>query len=351
MGCNSSKATAVVVPISSSTTNEAPKNSAFVFIKPHANTTFVQTLLQKIFKENSISIVKEGELTGEKIDAGKLIDQHYYAIGKSIFISCIYIYILSSELVLIINLLNTFINFFSASKATLVKPADLPVPADKFEAEFGLKWDDALAQGVVYNAADACQFLGYDADQLNEVWQPCKKVKFGGGFYCGKLEIPDKAPIYVFNAFFMTMRAKFVTAGSSIHYYQVVFDPSALTWADFRGKILGPTDPKDAPPTSVRGQIFTNWKELGLSYEPFVSDNGVHASASPFEGLAERMNWMKDTPETDMFGAQLIAAGISADTIRAWSLDPQVKGKSLFDQLEDLDASACLAKAVELNKE
>lgn len=232
----------------------------------------------------------------------------------------------------------------------MVKPTDLPVPKDTFESEFGLSWDDALAQGIVYNAADACTFLSYDANQLNDVWQPCKKVKFGGGFYCGKLEIPDKAPIYVFNAFFMTMRAKFVAPGSSIHYYQVQFDPSALTWADFRGKVLGPTDPKDAPANSLRGQIFANWKDLGLSYEPFVSDNGVHASASPFEGLAERMNWLKVAPETDTFGAELIRAGVSVDTIRAWSLDPQVKGKSLFDQLEDLNAPDCVLKAIELNK-
>lgn len=146
------------------------------------------------------------------------------------------------------------------------------------------------------------------------------------------------------------MRAKFVAPGSSIHYYQVDFDPSTLSWSTFRGKVLGPTDPKDAPPDSLRGQIFANWKDLGLQYEPFVSDNGVHASASPFEGLAERMNWLKASPEKDPFGAQLIKAGLTAATIRAWSLDPQVKEKSLFDQLEDLDAPACIVKAVELNK-
>ena len=52
----------------------------------------------------------------------------------------------------------------------------------------------------------------------------------------------------------------------------------------------------------------------------------------------------------DSFGARLISAGVKADTIRAWSVDPQVKGKSLFDQLEDMDADDCIAKAVELAK-
>jgi hypothetical protein len=55
-------------------------------------------------------------------------------------------------------------------------------------------------------------------------------------------------------------------------------------------QVLGPTDPVTAPEDSVRGMIYKQWKELGLSSEPNVGDNGVHASASPFEGLAERCN-------------------------------------------------------------
>jgi hypothetical protein len=70
---------------------------------------------------------------------------------------------------------------------------------------------------------------------LDKAWGPAKKVKFGGGFYCGLVEIPKKKPIYVFNGFFMAMRSKFVTPGTSIHYYVVEFEPSKLSWSDFRG--------------------------------------------------------------------------------------------------------------------
>ncbi len=159
---------------------------------------------------------------------------------------------------------------FTASKATLLKPKDLPVPADKFEKEFGIKWETALKQGIVYNALDACTYLGIDANELDAAWGSAKKVKFGGGFYCGLVEIPGKKPIYVFNGFFMAMRAKYVTPGTSIHYYNVDFDPAKISWSDFRGKILGPTDPKSAPPDSLRGKILTDWKKLGLEYEPNV---------------------------------------------------------------------------------
>ena len=148
----------------------------------------------------------------------------------------------------------------------------------------------------------------------------------------------------------MAMRAKFVTPGTSIHYYVVEFDPKVLNWSDFRGKVLGPTDPKAAPADSLRGKMLKDWRSLGLDYEPNVGDNGMHASASPFEGLAEKMNWLGVDPTKDPFGGQLIAAGVSKQIIKEWSVDPQVKGKSLFDQLEDLDVGDCVAKAAGLAK-
>lgn len=293
------------------------RNSAFVFIKPHANTPKTQQLVARTFSTQGIRVLEQGELTGEQIDEGRLIDQHYYAI---------------------------------ASKATLMKPQQLPVPAAKFQETFGISWEKALKDGVVFNALDACKELGITADELDKAWGPAKKVKFGGGFYCGLVSVPGKKPIYVFNGFFMSMRSKFVTPGTSIHYYVVDFDPATLNWADFRGKVLGPTDPAQAPAESLRGKIMSDWKSLGLEYQPNVGDNGVHASASPFEGLAERANWLKTDIASDPFGKKLLDSGISRETIEKWSVDPQVKGKSLFDSLEDLDADECVAKAVELSK-
>merc|ERR1712137_1012102 len=236
------------------------KNAAFVFVKPHAVTPEVNKLVREGLTAKGLKIIAEGDLTSEEIDKKKLIDQHYYAI---------------------------------ASKATILKPNQLNVPKDKFKAQFGLEWDDALSKGVVFNAMDACAKLDIDADKLNELWAACKAakklVKFGGGFYCGLVEAEGKDPIYVFNGFFMSMRAAFTKPGLKIHYYSVEWDENHLSWSDFRGKLLGPTDPKEAPADSLRGKILVDWEKLGLKSEPNVGDNGVHASASPFEGLAERM--------------------------------------------------------------
>jgi len=192
------------------------------------------------------------------------------------------------------------------------------------------------------------------------MWAGAKKsgdlVKFGGGFYCAKLEKEGKGVYYVFNGFFMTMRSTYVKEGASIYYYVVEWNVKDLAWADFRGKVLGPTDPADAPKDSLRGGALADWKELGLAAEPNVGENCVHASASPFEALAERMNWLGYRADKDNFGKALLDADIKLKTIKDWCLDPVVGSgdkmapvmKSIWDRIEDLDAQECIDKCAEL---
>eukprot|EP00931_Biecheleriopsis_adriatica_P020813 TRINITY_DN13794_c0_g1_i1.p1 TRINITY_DN13794_c0_g1~~TRINITY_DN13794_c0_g1_i1.p1 ORF type:complete len:227 (-),score=59.39 TRINITY_DN13794_c0_g1_i1:49-729(-) len=215
-----------------------------------------------------------------------------------------------------------------------------------------------LASGKAFNALDACEHLGIVADQLDALWSEAKTVKktwvkLGGGFQCAKIEAEGKGPIFVFNGFFMSMRAKFTAPGPSIYYYVVEWNSKKLPWADFRGKLLGATDPSASSADSLRGQLFANWAELGLKAQPWIGENGIHASASPFEALAERCNWLSRGIEEDPFGSHLLSAGIPKELLEAWRLDPQVKidgGKSssLFDQLEDLDSDTCLQRCIEL---
>lgn len=298
-------------------------NSAFVFVKPHANTKATQDMVRQKLVDAGITITSESDISGTTIDEKKLIDQHYYAI---------------------------------ASKATILSAKDIPVPADKFESEFGEKWETVLAEGRACNAMEACAKFETDSDGLNAAWKKAKKVvKFGGGFYCGLVSVGEKGPLYVFNAFFMSMRSAFVGEDKSIHCFVVEWDPKVLAWEDFRGKLLGPTDPAEAPEGSIRKTILDTYKELGLTSVPNKGDNGVHASASPFEGLAEKTNWLSSTIAEDAFGKALLDAGLSEETIEEWSVDPRVEqpegGKgSVFDALEDMDAADCLAKLVELNK-
>ena len=270
---------------------------------------------------SGIEILSESDIDGNTIDKKKLIDQHYYAI---------------------------------ASKATILAADKIPVPEDKFEETFGEKWSDVLKEGRAANAMQACEKFGCNAAELDAAWQEAKVVKFGGGFYCGLVSVKDQSPLYVFNAFFMVMRSKFVGDGVSIHCYEVQWEPTKLSWENFRGQLLGPTDPKECPEGSIRRTILDQYESLGIKECPNKGDNGVHASASPFEGLAEKCNWLGASVDTDGFGKALLDAGLSKKTIAEWSVDPRVtqpegdKG-SVFDSLEDMDVEECLAKLVELN--
>jgi len=299
-------------------------SSAFVFIKPHAVTDEVKALVKKKLAEAGISVVSEGSIAAEKIDKEQLIDTHYGAI---------------------------------ASKAMKQKPSALtvqPKAQDEFKKAFGMSWSDALAKGLVYNAVDACAKLGTDFDGLGEKWSTLKKgvnlLKFGGGFYCGKV-----GDIFVINGFYMDMRKAFTTPGTCIYYFETQWASKDLEWGDFRGKVLGGTDPKTADAGSLRNIIFKDWQALKLKAVPNTGDNGVHASASPFEALAERANWLGADLSKDAFGKALLASGVPLKAIKAWTDDPPVKfeGKkqSLFDLLEDLDGRECLQKSAKIAAE
>ena len=89
--------------------------------------------------------------------------------------------------------------------------------------------------------------------------------------------------IYVINGFYSSMRRKYTAPGASIYYFSVEWDSSLMSWAEFRGEVLGATDPERASVGSMRWQIMQDWAALGLVAKPDVGDNGVHGSASPFK--------------------------------------------------------------------
>jgi len=296
------------------------ESSAFVFVKPHAVTEPVKELVKKKLKEAGMCIAAEGEIEGPVIDEKMLIDTHYGAI---------------------------------AEKAVKLKPSELAPSAKaiaEFEKTFSTTWADAVKSGQVYNAIDGCAKLGIDGDALDKKWSTLKRgsslIKFGGGFYCGQVD-----GIFIINGFYMSMRGKFTKNDAKIYYFLVDWPTASLPWEDFRAKVLGATNPHEAADGSLRKLIAQDWQTLGLTAVPDTGDNGVHASASPFEALSERINWCGVAPDADTYGKGLLAAGVPLKTLLAWTSDPQVSlpagGKgSLFDALEDTDSDVCLAKAV-----
>lgn len=308
-------------------------NQAFVFIKPHAckgKEGKVEELVESAFAKHGISITGSGRMDARTIDEKQHIDTHYGAI---------------------------------ASKAVLLFPNQLVVPEkgqEQFKAMFGESWQSAVSAGKVYNAKDGAAKLGIDGAALNDKWSKLKRgtnlIKFGGGFYCGQVA----KDVYIINGFYMEMRNAYTAPGERIQWYTVEWPVDQLSWADFRANVLGATDPKTAPKDSIRRQILDQYRCLGLKTKPNTGDNGVHASASPLEALAERANWLGVPMDQDLYGRALLAKpGMTKEVLQAWSGDCQVsvegetapgKTMSVFDTLEDLDANVILRKVDQIGK-
>lgn len=148
------EATPETCPSTATTTPQTRKllNSAFVFIKPHANTEKVHNMVVEKLENAGISILSQLDIGGEEIDQKRLIDQHYYSI---------------------------------ASKATILPANKIPVPLELFEETYGESWENVLSDGRACNAVEACKRFECNTDDLNKAWNRVSAVKLGGGFYCG----------------------------------------------------------------------------------------------------------------------------------------------------------------------
>ena len=73
------------------------------------------------------------------------------------------------------------------------------------------------------------------------------------------------------NGFYMNMRSKFTAQGQRIRFFEVQWPAARLSWAAFRGSLLGATDPATAALGSLRQEIYSRWQELGLKAQPAPS--------------------------------------------------------------------------------
>eukprot|EP00929_Paragymnodinium_shiwhaense_P123720 TRINITY_DN9791_c0_g1_i3.p1 TRINITY_DN9791_c0_g1~~TRINITY_DN9791_c0_g1_i3.p1 ORF type:complete len:1799 (-),score=467.66 TRINITY_DN9791_c0_g1_i3:356-5752(-) len=296
-------------------------NAAFVFLKPHALTDQAIALVREAFQENGLRILDYGRLLAEHIDRSQLVDKHFYEIG---------------------------------SKACILKPDQLQVPADIFRSAFGVAWSDVLRSGLAYNASDACRDYDMSVLDLATLWTKAREqkkvVKLGAGYYCGQLEVNGKQ-IYVINGFFLAVRSEYVQMGSGIYFFVVEWNSSVMPWSDFRSKIIGSDDPATAEASSIRGQLLARWKQLKLKCCPSAAQNGIHASASALDALVERCNWLpRSLPvASDALGKQLLEAGVTAAQVESWISNPVaplyyggVSPTPLLEVLDGMDSDRVL---------
>lgn len=178
-----------------------------------------------------------------------------------------------------------------------------------------MAWADALAAGTLVNLAGARAALpaGTPALEIERMWRAAACVKLAPGTYAAELvDAPCARRLIVVNGFYGAMRDKFTStalAPNGVRWMRVAWDARKLTWAAFRGDVVGATNPAKAAPGSLRGKLHAGWRALGLPAAPFGADNGIHASASPIEALNERLIWLGGELARDELVAQAVRFG------------------------------------------
>lgn len=202
-------------------------------------------------------------------------------------------------------------------------------------------------------------------------FQPKKKKKIG--LFAKKSknaenEGPPKPKfVYVINGFCYVLKEQYINSISTygLDYVIVEWDSKKLSWSTFLDNVIGDRDPTKASSESIRGSVLANWEEYGLSERPSLLDNICHASHSAFEGLSDRLRWLKDTDVlTDTFGSRLCAPPLSipAKVVYKWTMqNPLISPsrgletsinllfpKRVLEIMDRLDVDECIAIAAKL---
>jgi nucleoside diphosphate kinase len=298
-------------------------NKTLLYLKPHADRKQARAFIMKFLKSRNCKVLDEGRVVGG--DLSDCFEKQYAEISK---------------------------------KAMMLEPHECSLSSTsmiEFEKKFKISWSVAVRKKLVQNSRGACEVLDISPHLLYEVWMESvrsgKMVKLGRGFYCSLIDtIPDKPAVFCINGFFAAMRAEYLAASASVHYFVVEWDNAAMSWDDFRKKVVGATNPSLAHPESLRSVMSAEWEGLGLDAPLDMMRNGVHASASAFEAMVERFIWLGVPLGKDKhLGAKLVSASIPPSLLKEWSMNPLVHGKFIFDYMENQGTLQCLETAKHLH--
>mmetsp|Transcript_15227 Transcript_15227/g.18837 ORF Transcript_15227/g.18837 Transcript_15227/m.18837 type:complete len:338 (+) Transcript_15227:178-1191(+) len=307
------------------TVSEKPLNNAVVFLKPHVcSNEAAETLVKDHLSSHSIQILSRQVIPAEVIEQKGMIDKHYGTI---------------------------------AANAYEIKPAQL-IPTlrdsikENFSEKFGQSISEVEANGGLVNLGD---YLANNEDEgvesVFEQWQKNNDTlfKLAPGTYCAKMD----NGMLVVNGFYGQLRQKYIAPGVELVVYKVQFDGEKVPWEEFRGSVIGATNPEKAVKGSLRQKFLESYEELGVS-KPTMADNGVHASAGPIEALHERSIWLGVNVADDEFTKLMLSKGVKIDVITDLCNNKtvQLNGETgpAFDLLEDKNSDYVVDAAVALSQ-
>ena len=297
---------------------ECSLNRSLLYVKPHANKREMCDFIRQYLVNKKCKVLNEGSISSANLRES--FEVQYSDLSK---------------------------------KAIVLEPHECPLSSEsmmEFEKKFKIAWSVAVRKKLVQSSRGSCELLDIPPSTLSEAWMECvsngKMVKLGRGFYCGLIDtIPNKPPLFCINGFFMAMRAEYLADNASVHYFLVEWDNAGMSWSDFRKNVIGGTNPVTAHPESLRSIMNREWKDLALDGPLDMMRNGLHASASAFEAMVERLAWLNIPATCDPLGVKLYDIGLGVQLMNDWMLNVSVKGQPLYNHMENQGCEECFGTA------
>ena len=311
------------------------KEQAFLYLKPRANSKEVLALVERCLSVHNITVAARGSLNGREIAMRGIFDWQYSTLKRY---------------------------------AEDVDPLEIVASPDMrriFKNTFNVEWNSVRDNSQLSNAKDACDYLEVDDFALHSMCLHSKlsTVRLLRGVYVSCLDASSTSdpalkrklqlPIYVINGFYGSMKEAYESPATTIHYLLLEWEASQLSWKDMLFEVVGDRVPSLAKRSSIRGTAYHQWKDLKMHAQPNSKDNCLHVSASALEALAEKFTWLNTKSksivlQTDVLGAQFLAAQIPHHVLQKWFANPLINGQFVFDLMNGLGIEQCLEKATVL---
>lgn len=309
-------------------------NKALLYLKPNANTPLCTSFIRDFLSGKGFQITEERFLKGDELM--KIFEQQYVNIAR---------------------------------KALILRPAENVLTLNVqeiFESKYGIRWFDAMEQGLIQNAQVACEVLGITPEQLNQLWiqsyysnfmlqiaDDCwislieKVISLNDGVSTSHLRGPT---LFCINGFYPALKNQyyFISKNSGLWSCNLVWKDELMPWKVLVDEIIGSSDSKTARDSSLRNIIFHEWRDLGLECCPVMEDNSIHISQSAFEACAERSICFGYPLTSDPLGSKLFQTGLTQLMVKEWLNNSLVKGLPIFDHLKGFGCRDCLIKIREL---
>ncbi len=287
-------------------------NQAVLFSKPlyHLDISLTYEELnfeiQKFLQDHDIYIRSYKKIDGKNLESRKILNKHYgiYDYASSI---------------------DSIKDLIISNKAKTI-----------FENKYKIEWEKAVELKKIDTIKNFKRRFNLSSENIAELWNDKNNnqvIKIQAGLVISYIHNLD---IFLMNGFFPLMIDLFYNQNFIMNYYVIEFDSDKLKWSEFRKNILGITNCSKSSKDSFRGLMYKKYK----INDP-VTNNFVHGSAGPFEGMIERIIHEENFSfSTNPIGVYLLSRNMTQEQFNKWFQKQSIEKKSfIFDETEEKNSN------------